>query len=72
MGSLVNSRSWLIFDLLGLSEYRDWLQTPAAIWYLFSEFRSLTEFAVNLPVCNDIDERGIYLMSDFISPCDSE
>ena len=50
----------------------DWLQTPASLWNLFEEFRTLQKFSTNLSVCNDIAERGIHLMSDFIPHCESE
>ena len=72
MAGLVTSDSWLVFQLLGLEGTQDWLQTPASMWKLFSQFKKLQEFAFNLSVCNDIAERGIHLMTDFIKHCDSE
>ena len=72
MASLVTSESWLVFHLLGLEGPNDWLQTPASLWHLFKEYRIFQEFAWNISVCNDIAERGIHLMSDFIGHCESE
>jgi hypothetical protein len=72
MASLVSSDSWLVFQLLGLQGPQDWLQTPASLWKLFDNFRILQKFANNVSVCNDIAERGIHLMSDFIAHCESE
>ena len=72
LASLVTSDSWLVFQLLGLHGPHDWLQTPASLWHLFEEFRTLQKFSTNLSVCNDIAERGIHLMSDFIPHCESE
>ena len=68
MASLVTADSWLIFQLLGLEVP----QTPASMWHLFEEFKTLQKFATNISVCNDIAERGIHLMSDFISRCETE
>ena len=72
MQDLVTPDSWLVFQLLGLEGSQDWLQTPASLWKLFAEYRKLEEFSSNLPVCNDIAERGIHLMTDFIKHCESE
>ena len=72
LSSLISSKSWLVFQLLGLDGSQDWLQTPASMWKLFAEFRELEKFANNVSVVNDIAERGIHLMSDFIKHCESE
>ena len=72
MAALVTSDSWLVFLLLGFDGPQDWLQAPASFWHLFEEFRKLEEFANNISVVNDIAERGIHLMSDYISHCESE
>ena len=72
MEMLVTSDSWLVFKLLGMEGPHDWLQTPAHLWKFFAEFRRFKEFATNLAVCNDIAERGIHLMTDFIKHCESE
>ena len=72
MDTLVTSDSWLVFQLLGLDGPQDWLQTPASLWHLFAEFKKFKELAFNISVTNDIAERGIHLMSDFISHCETE
>ena len=72
MSSLISSDSWLIFQLLDLQGPQDWLQMPANLWNLFENFQVLQKFATNISVCNDIAERGIHLMSSFISHCNSE
>jgi hypothetical protein len=35
----------------------DWLLTPCAMWPLFSDYRRLEEFALNVSVTNDLAER---------------
>ena len=61
-----------MFKLLGLEGPQDWLQTPVSLWHLFEEYKKLEEFSNNISVCNDIAERGIHLMTDFIDHCESE
>ena len=68
----MNEDSWLVFNLHVLEGDHDWLQTHASLWPLFEEYRTLHEFASNISVCNDIAERGIHLMTDFIGHCESE
>ena len=70
--TIVSHESWLIFQLLGLDGPQDWLLTPANLWPLFKAFRDLEEFSANLKVCNDVAERGIHLMSEFIDHCEDE
>ena len=72
LGSLVTSNSWLIFDKLGLSGPQDWLQLPCNMWPMFSEFRKFAQFAINLPVINDLAERGIHLITEFINKSANE
>ena len=66
LASLVTCNSWLIFDLLGLTGPQDWFQLTSDMWDMFSEYRR-SEFATNLPVTNDLAERGIHLISEFIN-----
>ena len=72
LGSLVTSNSWLIFDLLGLVGPQDWLQLPCNMWPMFSEYRKLTEFATNISVTNDLAERGIHLVAEFVNKTENE
>ena len=67
LSSLVTSSSWLIFDILGLTGPQDWLQLPSNMWTMFTEYRQIAEFANNLPVTNDLAERGIHLITEYIN-----
>jgi len=70
--NLVRGESWLMFDLLGLDEPQEWLQTPAHMWDKFSGYKKFLESARSLHVINDVAERGIKLISDFIPMCHDE
>ena len=72
LASLISPRSWLLFELAGISEDCDWLGIPAIFWEKFESFRKFRDFATNLPVVNDIAERGISLVSNFINNAMSE
>ena len=72
VGSLVTSNSWLIFNLLGLEGPQDWLQMPSEMWPMFTEYRKLEDFCSNLRVTNDLAERGIHLISEFIHKTKTE
>ena len=69
---LVTSSSWLLFDMLELSGPQDWLQLPCSMWTMFSEYRKIVEFATNLPVTNDLAERGIHLITEYINKSANE
>ena len=43
-----------------------WLASPAEAWKDDEEFMKFNEFAKRLKVANDVAERGIKLMQDFI------
>ena len=62
----------LVFDKLGLSGPQDWLQLPCNMWPMFSEFRKFAQFAINLLVINDLAERGIHLITEFINKSANE
>ena len=72
LSSLVSSNSWLVFDLLGLVGPQDWLQLSCDMWPIFSEFRKFSDFANNVSVTNDLAERGIHLVSEFVNKCEDE
>ena len=72
MADFVSSDSWLVFDVLGLTGSQDWLTIPPNLWVNFMEFRMLKEFAINVSVCNDVAERGVALISNFIDMAESE
>ena len=56
-----------MLDRLGFTGPNDWLLTPQNLWNLFTEYRSLESFVKNLPVTNDIAERGCHLMTEFVN-----
>ena len=58
LSTLVTEDTWTVLDRLGFTGPNDWLLTPQNLWNLFTEYRSLESFVKNLPVTNDIAERG--------------
>ena len=72
MSTLVDSSSWLVFDILELTGHQDWLLEPAFTWHLAPEFKQLEVFTSNLVVVNNLAERGIHLASSFIKRVESE
>ena len=72
LATLVNPNSWLMFQLLNLQDSQDWLLTPCSMWQLFGDNRKLEEFSVNLPVTNDLAERGVALISKFVDKVHNE
>ena len=57
LSALLGPSSWLIFDILELTEPQDWLLAPSSTWPTLSEFKKFEEFARNLAVVNDLAER---------------
>ena len=72
LSSFLSEKSWLLFDLLGLQEPQEWLQTPASMWEKFSDFRKFKDFALNVSVVNDLAERGMHLITEFASMCSNK
>ena len=70
--NFIAAESWLLFDLLGLSGPQNWLQTSPDTWHEIPEYLALSEFIENVSVTNDIAERGVKLMTDFIEKCHDE
>ena len=66
LSSLLTSDSWLLFNLLGLIRSQEWMQLPPHTWEKFEDFRAFKEYVDNAKVVNDLAERGIKLISDFI------
>ena len=65
LSDLIDERSWMLFkehNVCGTA----WLTSPAEEWEKDEEFIKLKEFSRSLKVTNDVAERGIKLMSDFI------
>ena len=72
LGSLVTKDSWLVFDLLGLQGSQDWLQLPCHLWSVFKDYQKLSEFSNNLSVTNDLAERGISMITEFVNKVENE
>ena len=68
----LTEESWLLFDLLGLVEPQEWLQTPVKMWELFSDFRKFKDYVTNVSVTNDLAERGMHLITEFASKCQNK
>ena len=66
LSSFLTSDSWLLFNLLGLSKSQEWMQLPSHMWEKFEDYRAFKEYVDNVKVVNDLAERGIKLISDFI------
>ncbi len=48
------------------------VRAPVAMWDKFASYRKFCESANSLRVVNDLAERGIKLVSDFIHMCNDE
>ena len=66
LSDLVDERSWLIFDEIGVCE-PTWLNLPPAEWGQSGEFIKFEEFVTGLSVTNDVAERGIKMIQDFVN-----
>ncbi|KAG7178279.1 hypothetical protein Hamer_G026831 [Homarus americanus] len=65
LSDLIDERSWMIFKehhVCGTA----WLMSPVEDWEKNEEFMKLKDFSRSLKVTNDVAERGIKLMQDFI------
>ncbi|KAG7161026.1 hypothetical protein Hamer_G027529 [Homarus americanus] len=65
LSDLIDERSWMIFKehhVCGTA----WLMSPVEDWEKNEEFMKLKDFSRSLKVTNDVAERGIKLMLDFI------
>ncbi|KAG7160682.1 hypothetical protein Hamer_G031500, partial [Homarus americanus] len=65
LSDMIDERSWMIFKehhVCGTA----WLMSPVEDWEKNEEFMKLKDFSRSLKVTNDVAERGIKLMQDFI------
>ncbi|KAG7161281.1 hypothetical protein Hamer_G016345 [Homarus americanus] len=65
LSDLIDERSWMIFKehhVCGTA----WLMSSVEDWEKNEEFMKLKDFSRSLKVSNDVAERGIKLMQDFI------
>ena len=72
LSEFVFSNPLLVFAKNGLVGSQDWLTIPPKLWNNFLEFRKFKEFVENISVCNDIAERGVSLITNFINKTESE
>ena len=68
---LITESSWLLFSILGL-DHPEWLQLSVSEWDQNPDYCKLRQFVSNVHVINDIAERGIKLITDFIGHCHDE
>lgn len=62
---LIGKNSQLIFDLLGISY--DWLSLPPASWPFQEAYQKAFLFVHNAKVVNDLAERAVKLITDFVA-----
>ena len=55
-----------------LTGSQEWLQTPSLLWDKFADYRKLEKFVTTCLVTNDLAERGIKLVGDFINMTEDE
>ena len=68
----VGSKSWLLFNKLGLFEKQEWLNLPCDYWHNFTDFRTAKDFVLQINTTNDSAERGVKLITDFKNHCCDE
>ena len=66
LSGLIDERSWFLFDEMSVCE-PSWLHLPATEWSDDSEYMKFNEFVSGLNVTNDLAERGVKLIEDFIN-----
>ena len=72
LDDLISSKSWLLFDLLGLLGPQDWLITSPETWHETPSYQAFEKFTASITVVNDVAERGVKLITDFIQRCEDE
>ena len=48
LSSFVGSKSWLLFNKLGLFEKQEWLNLPCDYWHNFTDFRTAKGFVLQI------------------------
>lgn len=61
-----------MFDLLKLDGKNEWLKCPPEVWSHFEAFDTANDFVKQLLVVNDIAERGIKVIGDFMHSTKSD
>lgn len=64
LSSLIGKNSWLLFKALGIGS--EWLSTSVKTWEQNEEYIKAKIFLKNIRVVNDVAERGVKLMQDFL------
>ena len=64
LANLVGSNSWLIFDILSITDI-GWLQIPCKHWSVFDSYKKFQSFVENIVTVNDLAERGVATISRF-------
>ena len=72
LATFVSQESWIIFNILNLNDTQDWLLVSADLWENYDEYKELKEFAMNLTVKNDIAEKGIAMITQFINKSEEQ
>ena len=74
LDNLINEQSWLIFDLLECYDILDyeWMTEDACSWSMSDGYNKFANYMKNVHVVNDLAERGIKLISDFIDKSQDE
>ena len=60
----------MLFHLLGIGNATEWLNNEKSSWESTDEFQKLKLFVSEEHVTNDLAEKGVKLMSDFINKMD--
>lgn len=73
LAQIVNSRSWLLFERLGMSSGDvAWLREDVEVWPLRAGFQTLKAFVDGLMVVNDPAERHVQLIQQFVDVAHEE
>ena len=69
---LITDQSWILLHLLGIENKSEWLNEEKSKWESDDGVQKLKLFVENVHVTNDLAERGVELMSDFIHKTENE
>ena len=64
LANLVGSNSWLIFNLLEITDV-GWLQIPCKHWNVLDSYKKFQSFVQNIVTVNDLAERGVATITRF-------
>lgn len=66
---LISEKSWLMFRLLNINclAAKQWLKSPVHSWPQNEDYTKFKNFVQTAKVVNDLAERGIKLMSDYMT-----